>query len=42
MSIPGPFAAGFMDDYFAEAEEHILAARRGLMMLDVKDVEAAK
>ena len=29
-----PFAAGFMDDYFAEAEEHILAVRRSLLTLE--------
>jgi two-component system chemotaxis sensor kinase CheA len=29
-----PFGAGFMDDYFAEAEEHILAVRRGLLTLE--------
>ena len=31
---PGPFAAGFMDDYFAEAEEHIIAVRRSLLTLE--------
>ena len=32
---PGsPFAAGFMDDYFAEAEEHIVTIRRGLLLLE--------
>jgi two-component system chemotaxis sensor kinase CheA len=30
---PG-FAAGFMDDYFAEAEEHMVAVRRGLLALE--------
>ena len=29
-----PFFAGFMDDYFAEAEEHIVALRRSLLMLE--------
>lgn len=29
-----PFAAGFMDDYFAEAEEHIIAVRRSLLTLE--------
>jgi two-component system, chemotaxis family, sensor kinase CheA len=28
------FAAGFMDDYFAEAEEHVIAVRRGLLTLE--------
>jgi two-component system, chemotaxis family, sensor kinase CheA len=28
------FAAGFMDDYFAEADEHIVAVRRNLLMLE--------
>lgn len=31
---PGPFAAGFMDDYFAEAEEHMVALKRGLLALE--------
>ena len=29
-----PFAAGFMDDYFAEAEEHVVAVRRSLLTLE--------
>jgi len=29
-----PFASGFMDDYFAEAEEHIIAVRRSLLALE--------
>src|SRR5580765_5961896 len=29
-----PFAAGFMDDYFAEAEEHMIAVRRGLLAVE--------
>jgi two-component system, chemotaxis family, sensor kinase CheA len=29
-----PLAAGFMDDYFAEAEEHIMAVRRSLLQLE--------
>jgi two-component system chemotaxis sensor kinase CheA len=29
-----PFAAGFMDDYFAEAEDHLLAVRRSLLILE--------
>ena len=28
------FAAGFMDDYFAEADEHMVAVRRGLLTLE--------
>jgi len=28
------FAAGFMEDYFAEAEEHIISVRRGLLALE--------
>ena len=28
------FLDGFMDDYFAEAEEHLVAVRRGLMALE--------
>src|SRR6187549_4253364 len=28
------FAAGFMDDYFAEAEEHMIAVRRGLLAVE--------
>jgi len=28
------FAAGFMDDYFAEAEEHVIAVRRSLLTLE--------
>src|SRR6188472_3540669 len=37
MTPPGhdsPFAAGFMDDYFAEAEEHMIAVRRGLLAVE--------
>src|SRR5215510_12247206 len=37
MSNPGqdrPFAAGFMDDYFAEADEHMVAVRRSLLALE--------
>ena len=30
----GPFAAGFMDDYFAEADEHMVAVRRSLLTLE--------
>jgi two-component system chemotaxis sensor kinase CheA len=29
-----PFAAGFMDDYFAEADEHIVTVRRSLLALE--------
>jgi two-component system chemotaxis sensor kinase CheA len=29
-----PFADGFMDDYFAEADEHMVAVRRSLMALE--------
>src|SRR5215510_7465616 len=29
-----PFFAGFMDDYFAEAEEHIVALRRSLLTIE--------
>ena len=29
-----PFAAGFMDDYFAEADEHIVTVRRCLLTLE--------
>jgi two-component system, chemotaxis family, sensor kinase CheA len=29
-----PFVAGFMDDYYAEAEEHIVAVRRVLLRLE--------
>ena len=29
-----PFAAGFMDDYFAEAEEHLVSVRRALLALE--------
>jgi two-component system, chemotaxis family, sensor kinase CheA len=29
-----PFADGFMDDYFAEADEHMVAVRRSLLMLE--------
>lgn len=29
-----PFAAGFMDDYYAEAEEHLVAVRRNLLTLE--------
>ena len=28
------FESSFMDDYFAEADEHLLAIRRCLLMLD--------
>ena len=28
------FSAGFMDDYFAEADEHIVAVRRSLLTLE--------
>jgi two-component system chemotaxis sensor kinase CheA len=37
MSNPGPdrpFAASFMDDYFAEADEHLVAVRRSLLALE--------
>jgi two-component system chemotaxis sensor kinase CheA len=37
MSSPGqngPFAAGFMDDYFSEADEHMVAVRRSLLILE--------
>jgi two-component system, chemotaxis family, sensor kinase CheA len=37
MSIPDQqdtFAAGFMEDYFAEAEEHIISVRRSLLALE--------
>jgi two-component system, chemotaxis family, sensor kinase CheA len=35
MSDPDPqFESSFMDDYFAEADEHLLAVRRCLLMLD--------
>jgi two-component system chemotaxis sensor kinase CheA len=37
MSTPGhhgPFAADFMDDYFAEADEHLVAVGRGLLALE--------
>jgi len=30
----GPFSSAFMDDYFAEAEEHMLAVRRGLLAVE--------
>ena len=30
----GSFAAGFMDDYFAEAEEHLIAVRQRLLLLE--------
>ena len=30
----GPFSSGFMDDYFAEAEEHMIAVRRGLLAVE--------
>src|SRR5687767_11448078 len=30
----GQFAAGFMDDYFAEADEHMVAVRRSLLNLE--------
>ena len=29
-----PFAASFMDDYFAEADEHLVAVRRSLLSLE--------
>jgi two-component system chemotaxis sensor kinase CheA len=29
-----PFVDGFMDDYFAEAEEHLVSVRRGLLALE--------
>jgi two-component system chemotaxis sensor kinase CheA len=29
-----PFAASFMDDYFAEADDHMVAVRRSLLMLE--------
>jgi two-component system, chemotaxis family, sensor kinase CheA len=29
-----PFAAGFMDDYFAEADEHMIAVRRSLLTVE--------
>ena len=29
-----PFADGFMDDYFAEADEHMVAVRRSLLTLE--------
>ena len=31
---PGDFVASFMSDYFAEAEEHLTAVRRGLLILE--------
>ena len=31
---PVPFAAGFMDDYFAEADEHLVSIRRDLLALE--------
>jgi two-component system, chemotaxis family, sensor kinase CheA len=37
MSTSGPdrtFADGFMDDYFAEADEHLVAVRRSLLVLE--------
>ena len=35
MTAPDPrFESSFMDDYFAEADEHLLAIRRCLLMLD--------
>jgi two-component system chemotaxis sensor kinase CheA len=37
MTTPGqeqPFADGFMDDYFAEADEHMVAVRRSLLVLE--------
>ena len=30
----GSFAAGFMDDYFAEAEEHLIAVRQRLLLIE--------
>lgn len=29
-----PFADGFMDDYFAEADEHLVAVRRSLLVIE--------
>src|SRR5262245_30419937 len=29
-----PFVVGFMDDYFAEADEHLVTIRRGLLTLE--------
>ena len=29
-----PFFAGFLDDYFAECDEHLIAVRRGLLALE--------
>src|SRR6186713_3126399 len=35
MTAPDPrFESSFMDDYFAEADEHLVAIRRCLLMLD--------
>src|SRR6187402_109952 len=31
---PERFSASFMDDYYAEAEEHVVAVRRGLLTLE--------
>jgi len=31
---PKDFIASFMDDYFAEAEEHLTAVRRSLLLLE--------
>lgn len=39
MSVPdphAPFAAGFMDDYFAEADEHLEAVRGDLLRLETR------
>ena len=34
MSTPADFAGAFMDDYFAECEEHLTSVRRGLLTLE--------
>ena len=38
MPVPGPgdddFVAGFLDDYFAESEEHLAAVRDALLALE--------
>jgi two-component system chemotaxis sensor kinase CheA len=34
MSTDQPFSAGFMDDYFAEADEHLVSVRRSLLTLE--------
>jgi two-component system, chemotaxis family, sensor kinase CheA len=36
---PESFADGFMDDYFAEAEEHLAAVRRSLLALEARGLE---